>query len=75
MTSESSKTSGVRAAETPRQERSQGGQPQARDSGDSNESQSGQPQNEKGAAKATEENDLTTGHSTPSDGGADNAKP
>lgn len=31
------------------------------------------PENAAGAAKATEENDLTTGHSTPGDGGDDNA--
>ena len=32
------------------------------------------PENKEGADKATAENDLTTGHSSPSDGGADNAK-
>lgn len=31
-------------------------------------------ENRKAADKATQENDLTTGHSNPDDGGADNAK-
>ena len=33
------------------------------------------PENRKGADEATADNDLTTGHSTPGDGGDDNAKP
>ena len=33
------------------------------------------PENREGADKATQENDLSTGHSDPDDGGADNAKP
>lgn len=32
------------------------------------------PGNREGADKATADNDLSTGHSSPSDGGADNAK-
>jgi hypothetical protein len=36
--------------------------------------QTGQ-ENRKGADKATQENNLSTGHSDPDDGGADNAKP
>jgi len=32
------------------------------------------PENTPGAAKATADNDLTTGHSTSDDGGADNAR-
>lgn len=32
------------------------------------------PEDHEGAAKATADNDLTTGHSEPDDGGADNAK-
>jgi hypothetical protein len=36
--------------------------------------QTGQ-ENRKAADKATQENDLSTGHSNPDDGGADNAKP
>lgn len=63
-----------RRAETARQERAQGGQPQLSDSGDPNGAQGGHPEDRKGAAKATADNDLTTGHSAPDDGGADNAK-
>jgi hypothetical protein len=33
-----------------------------------------QPPNPEGANRATQENDLTTGHSEPDDGGDDNAK-
>jgi len=33
------------------------------------------PENREGADKATQENTLSTGHSDPDDGGADNAKP
>lgn len=33
------------------------------------------PENKEGARKATADNDLTTGHTTPGDGGDDNAKP
>ena len=36
--------------------------------------QTGQ-ENRKAADKATQENDLSTGHSDPDDGGADNARP
>jgi hypothetical protein len=36
--------------------------------------QSGQ-ENREAADKATQDNDLTTGHSDPEDGGADNARP
>jgi len=32
------------------------------------------PENREGADKASADNDLSTGHSSPSDGGADNAK-
>ncbi len=32
------------------------------------------PENRAGADKATDDNDLTTGHTTPGDGGGDNAK-
>jgi hypothetical protein len=32
------------------------------------------PENKQGADKAAQDNDLTTGHSTPGDGGDDNAK-
>jgi hypothetical protein len=81
----------ARVAETARQEREQGGQPQARDSGDPTQrgqlpagSDSGRseggvhdpnhPENQEGAAKATNDNDLTAGHSARDDGGADNAK-
>jgi hypothetical protein len=32
------------------------------------------PEDRKGAARATQDNDLTTGHSTPGDGGDDNSK-
>ncbi len=32
------------------------------------------PENREGADKATDDNDLTTGHTTPGDGGDDNAK-
>jgi hypothetical protein len=66
-----------RIAETARQERTQGQQPQARESGDPSTTavKNGKhPENQRGAAQATEDNDLTTGHSSPSDGGADNAK-
>ena len=63
-----------RIAETARQERAQGGEPNAHDSGDPKGAQSGHPENQAGAAKATKENDLTTGHSAPDGGGADNAK-
>jgi hypothetical protein len=34
----------------------------------------GHPENQEGAAKATEDNDLTTGHSRPGDGGDANSK-
>lgn len=62
-------------AETARQERALGGEPQANISGDPNGAgANAHPENRKGADKATEDNDLTTGHSTPDDGGADNAK-
>lgn len=33
------------------------------------------PENRDAADKATQENNLSTGHSDPDDGGADNAKP
>jgi hypothetical protein len=33
------------------------------------------PENREGADKATQENNLSTGHSDPDDGGADNAEP
>jgi hypothetical protein len=33
-----------------------------------------QPPDPEGAKRATEQNDLTTGHSEPDDGGDDNAK-
>lgn len=36
--------------------------------------QGNQPPNPEGTDKATKDNDLTTGHSTPGDGGDDNAK-
>jgi hypothetical protein len=32
------------------------------------------PENQQGAAKATQDNDLTTGHSEEGDGGDDNSK-
>jgi hypothetical protein len=61
-------------AETARQERALGGQPEVRESGDPSAAQSRvRPENEEGAAKASVDNDLTTGHSSPGDGGADNA--
>jgi hypothetical protein len=34
----------------------------------------GHPENAEGAAKATKDNDLTTGHSRKGDGGDDNSK-
>jgi hypothetical protein len=34
-----------------------------------------QPPDPEGVGKATRDNDLTTGHTTPGDGGDDNAKP
>lgn len=33
------------------------------------------PENKEAADQATRDNDLSTGHSDPDDGGADNAKP
>jgi hypothetical protein len=38
------------------------------------DSPGGHPENQEGAAKATEDNDLTTGHSQPGDGGDANSK-
>lgn len=63
-----------RRSETARQERAQGGQPQLSGSGDPNGADAGHPEDREGAAKATADNDLTTGHSAPDDGGGDNAK-
>jgi hypothetical protein len=63
-------------AETARQERSQGRQPQLNDSGDPVLHQPGSPdhpEDRPGAARPSEDNDLTTGHSSPDDGGADNS--
>jgi hypothetical protein len=67
-----------RVAESARQERAQGGGSQARESGDPTLSggaaAQNHPENQKEAAQATWNNHLTTGHSAPDDGDADNAK-
>jgi hypothetical protein len=58
-------------AETSRQERSQGGQPRVSGSGDpiiNRPAASDHPEDAEGAAKASAENDLKTGHTTPGDG-------
>jgi hypothetical protein len=62
-------------SETARQERAQGGEPQANKSGDPHGAEANaHPENRQGADKATADNDLTTGRSAPDDGGADDAE-
>jgi hypothetical protein len=62
-------------SETARQERALGRESRANKSGDPHGAEANaHPENRKEAAKATADNDLTTGHSAPDDGGADNAK-
>jgi hypothetical protein len=77
MTNLRGQTPAARTAESARQERSQGCQPHLSESGDPVVNAAGpasHPENQKGAAQATEDNDLSTGHSAPDDGGADNAQ-